>query len=157
VTRRRTCCAALTFFALLALATPPVSAQRVWEVSAPSWTGVWRSSSLVKEGRDLEDVGQYDLAAQRMACLVDTGTRLTANFTGGVQIHDGDYLGGVARIVVIDGPAKGGRSGCSARRGATNSDVGLPEDRPSRSSPDEAKPRSQRGARAVLGPLRARI
>jgi hypothetical protein len=68
---------------------------------------VWRGSSLVKEGRDFDDVGQYDLAAQRMASLVDTGTRLTANITGRVQLDSGDYLGGVAPIVVIDGPAKG--------------------------------------------------
>jgi hypothetical protein len=42
--------AALTFCGLLALATPAF-AQRVYEVSASSWAGVWRSASLVQEGR----------------------------------------------------------------------------------------------------------
>lgn len=35
------------------------------------WIAVWRSPSVIQEGNYLEDAGQYDLAAERMACLVD--------------------------------------------------------------------------------------
>ena len=75
---------------------------------AGEWVPVWRSSSLIKEGQDLVNAGEYDLAAQRMVCLVDAGTRVTATFAGGVPTLDNTgYIGGFARIVVIEGPTKG--------------------------------------------------
>lgn len=122
--------AALMLLGLLAFATP-ASAQRVWEVSASSWAGVWRSSSLVQEGQDLENLGQYDLAAQRMVCLVDKGTRVAASFSGGVQLGDGDYLGGVARIVVIEGPAKGCTGYLSSMKVRLVREASKPESAPS--------------------------
>jgi hypothetical protein len=72
------------------------------------WVAVWQSPFLAKEGQDLVNAGQYDLAAQRMACVVDSGTRVTATFTGGVPtLVNSGYIGGFARVVVIEGTAKG--------------------------------------------------
>lgn len=91
----------------LALAAP--AAAEVGSIEgAGEWVAVWQSQLLTKEGQDLVNAGQYDLAAQRMACVADSGTRVTATFAGGVPTLDNTgYIGRFARIVVIEGPAKG--------------------------------------------------
>src|SRR6266481_1857278 len=37
------------------------------------WFAVWQSTLLAKQGQDLVNAGQYDLAAQRMACVGASG------------------------------------------------------------------------------------
>jgi hypothetical protein len=93
--------AVATLCFLLALATPASAAQGYLE-SVADWIPLWRSPSLVKEGTDLLTANQYDLAAQRIVCLVDSGTRVIGTPAGGFGV-----TGGVARIVVIEGDAAG--------------------------------------------------
>jgi hypothetical protein len=90
-----------TLCCLLALATS-ARAEQGYLDSVADWIPLWRSVSVIREGIDLDTAGQYDLAAQRMACLVDRGTRVIGVFVGRSGLP-----GGVSRIVVIEGEATG--------------------------------------------------
>ena len=100
----------LASLGLLACATTASADPGVVD-AANEWVPVWRSSELVKEGTDLLDPAQrFDLAAQRMVCVVDTGTRVIGTVPGDgpkpFGFGEGFSMAPV-RVVVIEGEANG--------------------------------------------------
>jgi hypothetical protein len=65
---------------------------------------------VIMEGMHLSEAGQYDLAAERMVCLVDNGTGVVGGHTGQGSPPFGFGTGlsmGTVRVVVTEGESTG--------------------------------------------------